>query len=115
MTQKAHSSKHILIRIAIILAACALLAGALRLIWVIRCNVLFEGWVLSGYGFEEGIFPQKITAADMAVVDAVLGDNGISYKLNEEGNLVVVRNYEEEKAKVLLKNCGYEFDGYIVE
>ena len=51
----------------------------------------------------------------MAVVDDVLGDNGISYKLNEEGNLVVVRNYEEEKAKVLLKNCGYDFDGYIVE
>ncbi len=101
---------------AIIAASVALCAAALRIAWVIRCNILFEGLVLTGYGFNEGIYPvEKITAADLAVVDNVLGANGISYKLIEEENLVIVRTCNEERARDLLRNSDHNFDGYVFD
>lgn len=104
------------ITLAGIAAGIAALAAAFGIFWAIRCNVIFEGPVLAGYGFNEGIYPvEKITAADLAVVEDVLGANGISYKLGEEENVVIVRTCNEEKARELLRNSGYNFDGYVFD
>lgn len=116
MTQKSHKINPLIRGLIIAAIALAALAAAFGIFWAIRVNCFFEGWVLAGHGFwESGRSIEKVTAADLAVVDEVLGSNNISYKLNEDKDLVLVRNYNTEKAIELLQNCGYEFDGDIID
>lgn len=115
MTQKAHKINPLIRGLIIAAIVLASLAAAFGIFWAIRVNCFFEGWVLTGPGFYDDVYPpEKVTAADLAVVDEVFGSNGISYKLNEDKDLVLVRNYNTEKAIELLRNCGYEFDGDII-
>ncbi len=111
-TSKGHIVKRVAIIISIILAACAVAVGILR---IVQLNFLYTGWVFTGAGFYFGDGIEDITNKDLAVVEKVLDDNHISHKLNEDDKIVLVQGYNEKKAIKLLQSCEYEFEGCVLD
>lgn len=114
-TNNKHKAKRIVLRIvlvvAILFALCAAAAGINR---VFQMYFNYNNIVFTGYGFNASQPIEVITPSDLKAVENVLDNNNISYKVKDDGTMVLVQGLNWEKAYDALQNSGYEFIGDVI-